>query len=69
MKTERQKLVLMYLRMFPIWLSPTLIGERALGLNYDCASAKASPVCRQLVKQGLVERNKKGHYRIRIEGV
>lgn len=47
------------------WRSPTEIGRNALGASYDAASSKACPVLSSLVKEGLVERQKPGVYRLK----
>ena len=54
--------------------SPTDIGERygeyKHGLFHwkSCYhSAWASPRCRKLVEKGLLERNKLGHYRLKVK--
>jgi len=41
------------------WVSPTQIGK-AWGPGYH--SAWASPYCKKLVKEGLLLRNRRGHY-------
>lgn len=48
--------------------SPNEIGARALGASLWNGSAKASPVCLQMVKDGRLERSKRGHYRIKEAG-
>jgi len=53
------------------WVSPTVIGEVVGGLmlpGYSGGlrhSSWASPICLRLVRFGLLERNTKGHYRIK----
>ncbi len=42
------------------WISPTEIGRVINGGH----SSVGSPVCKEMVKQKLVTRNKKGHYKI-----
>lgn len=56
--TKNQKIVLEYLEGKD-FTSPTEIGHQLGG-----HSAIGSPVCKQLVKLGLVERSPKGHYRL-----
>jgi hypothetical protein len=45
--------------------SPTSIGIE-FGIVYDRASSWVSPKVTKLVKVGLVERNKTGHYRYKL---
>lgn len=62
-RQQRQEIV----RAFMVgrdWTSPTIIGEEALGLTYDKASAVASPVCQSLVHVGKMERSMQGKYRL-----
>lgn len=47
------------------WRSPTEIGREALGASYENASSKACPVLSELVREGLVERQKPGLYRLK----
>ena len=47
------------------WFSPTEIGRNVGGPGKH--SAYGSPICLEMVKRGLCERNSKGHYRP-IEG-
>ena len=44
------------------WTSPTELGRVLWGKGHH--SSSASPVCLRLVKEGKLERNTKGHYRI-----
>lgn len=45
------------------WTSPTDIGKSLWGPKHH--SSSASPVCLRMVEKGLLERNDRGHYRIR----
>lgn len=67
---EKKKLVLDYLATKRMrtgdWFSPTVIGEDVLSPSAATSgSSVASPVCKNLVKDGLVERNKRGWYRLK----
>ena len=42
------------------WVSPTEIGREINGGH----SSVGSPVCKEMVKRGLAERNDRGHYRL-----
>ncbi|MFK5950422.1 MAG: hypothetical protein QM500_16820 [Methylococcales bacterium] len=42
------------------WVSPTEIGAEINGGH----SSVGTPVCKEMVKQGLLERNSQGHYRL-----
>ena len=57
----RQQDVIEYLRGKD-WTSPTEIGGKVWGPPHH--SSSASPVCKQLVARGLLERNDRGHYRL-----
>lgn len=58
--TPEQKKILDFCKDFA---SPTRIGQDLLGYDYASASSKTSPKCKRLVKMGLMERSKQGHYR------
>ena len=45
------------------WISPTDIGRYVGGIGKH--SSYGSPICKKLVECGLVERNEKGHYRLK----
>jgi exoribonuclease II len=65
--TISQQWVLDYLKDKD-FTSPSVIGiahAREFGLGMDHHSAWASPICKRLVERGLLERNNKGHYRLR----
>lgn len=47
---------------------PTKIGE-ACGKSYYCSSAWASAGLKTLERNGYVERNNKGHWRLTAEGI
>lgn len=47
------------------WTSPTEIGKLA-GKSYSSASGWASPKCKELVALGILERNIKGQYRLKL---
>jgi hypothetical protein len=49
--------------------APTDIGMVALGTDLFAGSSKASPVCKALVAEGLLERHPKGWYRISKKGI
>ena len=49
--------------------SPTDIGFEALGAARYNASSKASPVCKSLVAEVMIERHHKGWYRISSKGI
>ena len=57
--TMNQAIVLQFLNRMNNWVSPTSIGV-SLSRGH---SAWASPICKALVKKGLVERNENGWYR------
>jgi DNA-binding IclR family transcriptional regulator len=61
--TETQDFVMSVFEQHPDeWLSPTFVGnQRATGLH----SAWASPRCKALVASGYLERNERGHYRLK----
>ena len=68
--SSRQKWVYNYLKNFcnrEEWITPTRVGyeygKGVLGRN-NCHSATGSPILKKLLSLGLVERNKKGHYRL-----
>lgn len=46
------------------WISPTEIGREVGGFGKH--SSYGSPICKEMVKQGLVERNDRGHYRLLV---
>lgn len=52
---------------YPQFRSPTYIGEDVRGIGFH--SSWASPKCKHLVKTGLIERNDKGHYRLKLEKI
>jgi len=63
---DKKEAVLGWMRHRPgVWISPTEIGMKALGLRYDRVSSRTSPVCKMLVANGYLERNGRGHYRLR----
>lgn len=64
---EKEQLVLEYLRNTTAFVGPEEIGCAALYGSKVTPSSWASPVCKSLVAKGLVERNEKGHYRIKEE--
>jgi len=45
-----------------VWFSPTEIGKAVGG--YGKHSSFGSPICKEMVKLGLAERNHKGHYKL-----
>ena len=54
-----------------VWISPTDIGQIVGGMTGEDSlkprlrrSSWASPICKRLVRFGLLERNASGHYRI-----
>lgn len=71
--TKRQKWFYDFLNEHDDWYSPTELGyaygiwkseqmgRDSVPLSYH--SAAASPVCLQLVKLGLIQRNNAGHYK------
>lgn len=69
--TDKQKFVIDFMSHIYLtenqWVSPTLIG-RLYGIRFlnrdDCYSSTGSPILKKLVDLGLVERNKKGWYRL-----
>lgn len=66
--TPRQRWVLDYLKKDcnGAFISPSNIGSMygKLVLNKSgLHSSTGSPICKELVELGLVERNSKGHYR------
>ena len=70
--SSRQKWVYIYLKNFckkGDWISPTQVGKEygkaVLGRD-DCHSATGSPILKELLLLGLVERHKKGHYRLSL---
>jgi len=68
MITVKMTKILNYLKEKDDWASPTDIamaigGYTASGLMRH--SSWASPTCLSLVRQGILERNDKGHYRVK----
>ena len=61
--TEKEQLVLDFLKGKDIFISPTDIGN---AIVKDAGSKWASPKCLNLVKKGYLERNDKGHYKVKI---
>lgn len=58
--------VLNYLQKNSSWVSPSEIAREIGGYSIHGKrrnSSWASPICKQLVEKGLVERNDKGHYK------
>ena len=68
MNAEHREFILSYLRGRS-WTSPTEIGN-AYGKSIKAHdperyhSSWASPKCKRLVQEGLVERSSRGHYRL-----
>lgn len=62
MGMSREQQVISYLQGKD-WTSPGIIGAQVWGPGKH--SSSASPVCLRLVKKGYLERNDKGHYRIK----
>lgn len=70
--TNRQNWVLNYLTEYKRqycdgWVSPSQVGNQygiAVLDKKGLHSSTGSPILKELVEKGLVERNKKGHYRI-----
>ena len=60
--TSKQLEILNYLKGKD-WTGPTQIGL-AFNKKYTSAPAWAIPICMILVRDGLLERNQKGQYRI-----
>ncbi len=64
--TKNEEWIIEYLKGKD-YVSPTIIGlEHAkafglLGLHHSCW---ASPICLRMVKEGLLLRNRKGHYKL-----
>lgn len=69
--TKTKKFIIKYLKDRG-WCSPTQIGRAyensKIGDNafHNSHSAWASPKCLQLTAKGILERNEKGHYRLKI---
>lgn len=67
--SKNEQWVLAYLGEHPGYHSPSSIGvshgAEAGSNSFAHHSSWASPVCKRLVEKGLVERNEKGHYRIK----
>ncbi len=68
-REERKQAILQFMmnedRMFANeWISPTVLGQKALGLEYHNASSITSRVCQDLVREGLLERDRRGWYRM-----
>ena len=59
--SKNEAIVAAYLKGFDEFMSPTEIAQKLMSSAHH--SAWASPICLRLVKKGLLERNKKGHYR------
>ena len=62
---EKKKIVINYLKELAIksgkdWVSPTEIG----GL-FGGHSSVGSPLCKRMVKDGILIRNEKGHYKLK----
>jgi hypothetical protein len=63
-KEEKKKIVLDYLREKGDWASPTEIGDEVIPHSPNTSgSSVASPVCKSLVMDGLIERSRQGKYR------
>lgn len=60
--TKRQQQVVDYLAANPGWNSPTNIGKAVWGPGHH--SASASPVCIRLSREGVIERDYSGRYRL-----
>jgi len=60
--TAYQSEILMYLKDKEGFISPTEIASK---VGHYHSSSWASPKCLNLVKQGLLIRNNKGHYAIK----
>lgn len=65
MSSEQQKWILCYMRE-GVWESPTAIGK-AYRRGYH--SAWASPKLANMMRQSLVERNERGHWRLTDTGI
>lgn len=67
--TEKQQFVLDYLKDVDDYVSPTTIGKlygkRFLNRD-DCHSSTGSPILKKLVTLGLVDRNYRGWYKLKI---
>ena len=67
--TEKEIWILNFLKTYPsVFLSPSYIGSQ-YGLSIGKLgfhSASASPTLLRLTKIGLIERNSKGHYKIKL---
>lgn len=67
--SENEENILRYLKSHVDYISPTQIGHdvggKVIGYYgpYFRHSAWASPICKRLVKKGLVERSEKGWYK------
>jgi len=60
--TTNEQCVLDYLAKQDGWTSPTDI---CMGLHWGCQSSPASRICKKLVSMGLVERHRRGWYRLK----
>jgi Fe2+ or Zn2+ uptake regulation protein len=66
--SEKKERVLRYLREKGDWAKPTEIGDEAIPHSeFTTGSSVASPVCKALVKEGLLERSERGHYRVKVK--
>ena len=66
--SEDEKILVYLKSKYPDWTSPTSIGVIVGGLTrfgQPNHSAWACPRLKRLMKQGLVEKNERRHYRIR----
>ena len=61
MLTRKEDIIITFLEEHPGWHGPTEIGTQYFG--YESASSKLTWALKQLVKRGLIERDK-GKYRI-----
>jgi len=61
---EKKVIMLAALKQSNQWESPTLLGQLCKQ-DFTRASSWASQVLKALVKDGLVERNDRGNYRVK----
>lgn len=61
---KEQRRVIAFLEKQTDWISPTKIGL-SRGKEPHNASSLGSAKCLPLVEKGILERNQKGHYRIK----
>jgi hypothetical protein len=67
-REEKKKMIMEWMDNHGVgeWVSPTEIGMEVFGLYSAEASSVASPLCKELAAERLLERSKRGWYRVRL---